>query len=375
MNKKTIKVGIIGLGFIGKVHAQAYRSIPFSFPASTVDAKITAILRTSTGRDDQFIQSLGNPIVTTDIDTFFAAGLDMVDICTPNYLHLKQAQKAASKGCHLYIEKPLGWDLDHARRIASAAKTAGILTHTAFMKRYYPSVQQAKTIISQGLIGDITNFNVLYYHNSYMDPRRPISWRLKHAPSGGGAMADLGVHIIDMTRYLLGEADWIQCHTRTFISQRPTEKGSEHLEDVDVDDYGVCILGMNSGAIGTLQTTRMSGGLGDRNRMEIFGSKGSVVVDLEDPIQCQYYDQNQKTLHTGSLDLPASPLNNIWPPAKMSMGAFLDAHSACILDFLQCIITGKQSMLCFEDAVRTQEILEAAYLSAGQNGKKIGLPL
>jgi predicted dehydrogenase len=375
MSKKKIKVGIIGLGFIGKVHAQAYRSIPFSFPDASVEAEISAILRTSIGRDEAFIQTLGDPLITTDSKTFYGAGVDMVDICTPNYLHLEQAKEAAQQGCHLYVEKPLGLNLAHARDIASAAEKAGVLTHTAFMKRYYPAVQQAKAVIDAGLIGKITNFNVRYYHNSYMDPLRPISWRLKQAPSGGGAMADLGVHIIDMVRYLLGEAAWVQGHTRTFIPQRPVSKGNSKMETVDVDDWGLSVVGMQNGAIGTIEATRMSGGLGDSNRMEIFGSKGSVVVDLEQPLHCTYYDQHQKTHLIGDLDLPTSQTQAAWPPAKMSMGSFMDAHSACIFDFLNCISDGRQSMINFADAVKSQEILEAGYRSAEEGGKMVTLPV
>lgn len=379
MDKKKIKVGLIGLGFIGKVHAQAYRSIPFCFPEAPVEVEIAAVLRTSTGRDQEFLASLGNPFVTTDTDAFYAKGLDLVDICTPNYLHLEQAREAAQHGCHLYIEKPLGLNLDHARQIASAADEAGVLTHTAFMKRYYPAVRQAKAIIAAGLIGKITNFNVQYYHNSYMDPLRPISWRLKQAPSGGGALADLGVHIIDMARYLLGEADWVRCHTRTFIKQRPVVKGSKEMDVVDVDDWALCTVGMQSGAIGTIETTRMSGGLGDRNRIEIFGSAGSVVVDLDDPLHCRYYDQFTQRTHFGALNLELPDgerdTKRFWPPAKMSLGSFLDAHTACIIDFLHCINDGQESMVNFQDAVRTQEILESAYRSAQKDAEKITLPI
>ena len=379
MEKKTIRVGLIGMGFIGKVHAQAYRSLPFCYPDAGVRAEIAAILRTGTGRDEEFIASLGDPLVTTDASAFYGAGLDMVDICTPNFLHLEQAQVAAANGCHMYIEKPLGLNLAHARQMAATAKEKKVLTHTAFMKRYYPAVWQAKAIIESGMIGEITNFNVHYYHNSYMDPLRPITWRLKQEPSGGGALADLGVHIIDMTRYMLGEADWVRCHTRTFIKERPVEKGSDHMDSVDVDDWALCIAGMQNGAVGTIETTRMSGGMGDSNRMEIFGSEGSVVIDLKDPLHCRYYDRKTQQERTGelNLDLVAGyrDTRKLWPPAKMSLGSFMDAHSACILDFLQCIQQGRQSMTNFDDAVRSQEILEAAYRSAQQDAEMIRLPL
>ncbi len=377
MQKKKIRVGIIGLGFIGKVHAQAYRSIPFCYGDAGIDVEIAAILRTKTGRDEDLIATLGNPLVTSDADTFYEMNLDMVDICTPNFLHLEQANQAAANGCHLYIEKPLGVNLGHAQKIMAAAEKAGVLTHTAFMKRYYPAIQQAKAILSSGLIGEINHFNVHYYHNSYMDPMRPISWRLKQGPSGGGAFADLGVHIIDMARYLLGEAAWVQGHTRTFITQRPAEIGSNQMEKVDVDDWGLCTVGLCSGAIGTIEATRMSGGLGDSNRIEIFGSQGSVVVDLENPLHCAYYDQKKKKHVSGELNLPSAKetIEKLWPSAKMSLGSFVDAHTACIYDFLHCIRDGKESMLNFSDAVKTREFLEAAYRSSEMDGEKVTLPI
>lgn len=379
MANVKLRVGLVGLGFIGKVHAQAYRSIPFCYQSPTVGVKIAAILRTKTGSDLDLLESLGNPFVTTDVDKFYRQNLDMVDICTPNFLHLEQAQDALAHKHHLYIEKPLGWNLAHARRIASAAEKAGVLTHTAFMKRYFPSVRQAKAIIASGLIGEIYNFNVHYYHNSYMDPQRPISWRLQQTLSGGGAFADLGVHIIDLVRYILGEADWVQCHTRTFINKRPSTPDSSEFINVDVDDWALCTVGMQNGAIGTIEATRMSGGLSDSNRMEIFGSCGSVVVDMKDPLHCRYYDQNTKQHHIGNLDiaLPTGErdTSGFWPTAKMSLGPFVDAHTACIFDFLHCIKEGKQSMTNFTDAVKTQEILEAAYTSAKQEATIIKIPL
>ena len=267
--------------------------------------------------------------------------------------------------------------INNNRKIANAAKEAAILSHTAFTKRYYPAVQEAKAILEAGLIGEILNFNVHYYHNSYMDPKRPISWRLKHAPSGGGAMADLGVHIIDMTRYLLGEAAWASCHTRTFIKERPKTGGSSTMEKVDVDDWGVCTIGMRSGAIGIIEATRFSGGIGDSNRMEIFGSRGSIVIDLKAPLHCIYYDQNKKSRHVGELDpsLMKNSKRHFWPAAKMSMGSFLDAHTACIYDLLQCVKQNQVSMTNFTDAVKTQEILEAAYLSAAKDSQKISFPI
>ncbi len=379
MGNRPLKVGLIGLGFIGKIHAQSYRSIPFCYKNPKILAKVSAVLRTKTGGDQDFLETLGSPFVTTDENAFYDQALDMIDICTPNALHMEQAITALNHKVHLYIEKPLGLNLAHARKIAAAARSADILSHTAFMMRYFPGVRQAKAVIASGALGEIYNFRAQFFHNSYMDPQRPTSWRLQHSLSGGGALTDLGVHMIDMVRYLLGEASWVQCRTRTFINQRPDSPGSSKLVPVDVDDWALCTIGLENGALGNIEVTRLSGGMGDSTRMEIFGSQGSVMFDTKDPLHCEFYDQKSKQYHTGDLDFPSperkSEIPDLWPPAKMSLGHFVNAHTACIYDFLQHIQSGKQTPLNFNDSVKTQEILEAAYLSASRKSETIQLPL
>lgn len=379
MGNEHVRVGLIGLGFIGKIHAQAYRSIPFCYREPKVLAKVSAVLRTKTGGNQEFLETLGSPIVTTDENTFYDQNLDMVDICTPNALHMEQALTALNHKVHLYIEKPLGMNLAHARKIATAARKAGTCSHTAFMMRYFPGVRQAKAVIASGALGEIYNFRAQFFHNSYMDPQRPTSWRLQNALSGGGALTDLGVHIIDMMRYLLGEASWVQCRTRTFISQRPNLPDSTKLVPVDVDDWALCTVDLENGAQGCIEVTRLSGGLGNSTRIEIFGSQGSVVFDVDQPLRCEYYDQNSGQYYLGDLDFPTpkgeSKIGDLWPLSKMSLGHFVNAHTACIYDFLQRIRSGKPSPLNFDDAVRTQGILEAAYLSASRDAEVIHLPL
>jgi predicted dehydrogenase len=212
-----------------------------------------------------------------------------------------------------------------------------------------------------------------------MDPLRPISWRLKWATSGGGALADLGVHIIDMVRFILGEVKWVRCSTDTFIKQRPVKPGSSELDSVDVDDWALCMLGLESGPQGVLETTRYSGGLGDSMRFEVFGSQGSAVFDLSQPAHASYYDQTQKQTIFGDLEFPTPererPLSQIMPVPKLSMGYFRDVHTASIYDFLLNIREGKTSSADFHAAVKAQEILEASYLSAKNDGEKIQLPL
>lgn len=377
--KDQIRVGIIGLGFIGKVHAGVYAALPQLFGENAVNAKLVAALRTHSGNDPDLMASLGKPLETTDMREFLSQDLDLVDICSPNAYHLPQIQEVLKHKTHIYCEKPIGLDLAQALEISRLADAAGVLTHTAFTYRYYPGVRQLKSILAAGVLGEIFNFRVHYFHSSYMDPFRPISWRLKWATSGGGALADLGIHIIDMVRFILGDVNWVRCITNTFIKQRPVKAGSNEMDSVDVDDWALCMLGLESGPQGVLETTRYSGGLGDYMRFEVFGSRGSAIFDLNQPSHASFYDHKRKQTIFGHLDFPTPecerPLSQIVSVPKLSVGFFRDAHTASIYDFLLNIREGKKSSSDFHTAVKAQEILEASYMSAKNDGEKIQLPL
>lgn len=379
MKDEKIKVGLIGLGFIGKIHAQAYISLPQLYGNNTANVTLAAVLRTHSGNEPELIASLGNPLETTNMEEFIGQDLDLVDICSPNAVHLEQIRAVLAGKPNIYCEKPLALNLLQAREITNLAEKAEVLTHTAFTYRYYPGIRQVKAIMASGALGEIFNFRIHYFHNSYMDPLRPISWRLKWASSGGGALADLGIHIIDMVRFVLGDVRWVRCNTDTFIKQRPSAAGSKQMVPVDVDDWALCMLGLQSGPSGVLEVTRLSGGVGDSMRFEIFGSKGSVVFDLSQPASASYYDQDRKQLLIGNQDFPTPegerPLHIILPAHKMSAGYFRDAHTASIYDFLLNIKEGKESSANFSEATKAQEVLEAAYSSSQKDGEKIHLPL
>ena len=379
MTKDSVKVGLVGLGFIGKIHAHAYQAIPYCFGDSQAQAELRALLRSHVGSDAELLRSLGSPFETAQPQEFMAQDLDMVDVCSPNYLHPEHVKMALEKGKHVYCEKPLGANLAQARELAEAAEKAGVLTHSAFTMRYFPATQQAKSIMASGILGEIYNFRAYLFHNSYMDPQRPTSWRLQKSVSGGGALTDLGVHSIDTVRYLLGDAKSVQCRTRTFITQRPKSAGSTEMVPVDVDDWALCMLELENGARGSVETTRMSGGIRDTARIQIFGSEGSLEIDFLNPMQVSLYDRKKAQTIVGPTDFPLAegqrPLNTIYPPAKLSMGFFIDSHFASIMDFLHCIKEGKPSPGGFKESFKAQEILEAAYLSADRNGETIALPL
>jgi predicted dehydrogenase len=375
---KKLNVGLMGLGFIGRVHVNAYHAIPLCFPAAPVTANMAALLRSNAG-SDEFLQAAGFGSVTTNLDEFFKSPLDIVDICTPNALHVEEALVAIERGIPVYCEKPLARSLAEARKMASAAEKKGVLTHTAFVLRYMPAIKQIKALLESGSLGDILHFRAHMFHASYLDRNRPMSWRLRWADSGGGAFADLGAHLVDIVMYLLGGVQTVRAESRTFITERPVKKGDSHLEKVDVDDWMACSLEMKSGAVGQLEVTRVAAGAGEETTLEIFGSKGAVSFQMSQPDSVRWFELSQGQWKQGALHLspPVNerPLETIFPSPKFSQGMMTNVHLASAYDFLQCVAEGKPSALDFKSALAVQEVIEGAYRSSSHGGERLVLPL
>jgi predicted dehydrogenase len=379
MGIPKLNIGLIGFGFIGKLHFKAYQSIPYAFPEPAVTAHINAILRQYPGADAEFLHTLGDPLVTASSSDFYTQPLDAVDICSPNVFHREQVLEAIKNGKHVYCEKPLGFNMQDARDIVTAANKTNLITHCAFMMRYIPAVRQMKAVIENGGIGQPLHFRAYMNHGGYIDVMRPMTWRLRHAMAGGGALTDLGIHLMDLIQFLLGKMAWVQCQTRTFVPHRPTAKGSSQMEEVDVEDWALVQLGLPNDACGTIEVTRVAAGAGEESGLEIHGSLGSLKMDIGHPEQLKYYDVKRRQWIDGKLEFPPAtglrPLEGLWPPSKQSMGYMLNAHLACCYDFLQYIQEQKPSPLDFNAALAAQEMLEAAYLSASKGGQRINLPL
>lgn len=370
---KTYKIGLIGFGFIGKVHAKAYNSIPFCFEKPTAGGKVTAILRNDPEQDHELIDALGIPLCTDQKELFWDQDFDMIDICSPNASHYEYCLSAIEKNIPIYCEKPLTNEIDDARTLAKLVIQNFIPTHTAFVYRTLPSVVLAKEIIQAGLLGEIHHFNAKLFHSSYLDPNRPISWRLQSSTAGGGALTDLGIHLLDLCRYLLGETEWIQCQTKTFIKTRPTTRDPNTFLEVNVDDWALSTLGLKNGGTGSIEVSRLAGGAGDTSMMEIFGSRGSLKLDFYKSEIPQFFDVQKDAWISGYKLLKDIHPNTNWPAGKRSLGRFMDSHIASITYFLNCLEEKIPSDANFESALKSQELLYAAYQSAAMEGKRVAI--
>lgn len=373
---KTLDIGLIGLGYIGQIHANAYQLIPLCFKDPAVTARLAGVLRSKLTTEEALMDRLGFEVRTTDPDAFYEHPYDVVDICSPNFLHLEQAKAAIAHGAHVYCEKPLAMNTAEAREMAALAEEAGVLTHVAFVLRYLPAIRQMKALVEAGEIGDVFHFRGQLLHGSYVNPARPMSWRLRMKQSGGGAFADLGAHIIDLSRYMLGDVAAVRAEMRTFIAQRAAPGGAKTFETVDVDDWTLCTLHMASGATGFIEAARMASGAPQVTSLELYGSKGSLVYQDSDPNHVRFYKVKTGRWSMGALDVTPQgerPIGAIWPSGKYSQGVMSDCHLAGIYDFLWNIVEGKPSSIDFNAGLAVQEVLEAGYRSAEQGGKLIAL--
>lgn len=372
MRREIIRVGLIGSGMIGRVHARAYQQL-----VSQGNLKIELILLSLPNHpvDDGFLLEIGSPKLAYSVDDFFAEQLDLVDICTPNDSHALYTELACQIGAHVYCEKPLGRDLADAERMVGMARNANVLTHVAFIFRYIPAVQQMMDVVHAGDIGEPYHFRAAIFHGGYLDPARPASWRLNKDRAVGGALADLGIHMIDLLRAALGEIAWIQCESRTFINRRPLKGGSK-MASIDVDDWAACIFGTRKGAGGTLEVSRLAAGRNQYSILEIYGEKGSVAVDFIHPKNADIFlpaVSKWKPIDRKEYNTRLPVASQLIQKANSFMDTGYAAHVAAIEDFLISIREGNPTLIDFENGMKNQAVLEAAYRSSGSDGVRVNI--
>jgi predicted dehydrogenase len=239
MALKKIGIGFVGYGMIGRVHALAYRELGQYYPKGLPPVDLTGLCATRTATALGAAEEARIPFWTDKIDELVNhKGVDVIDCCAPNYMHYPVAMAAIQAGKPVLMEKPLALDSEQGEKIAKAARDAGVPFGMIFNYRFIPAILHARQLIEEGFLGQVYQFQIEYLHTGYQNPGRPMGWKLRQAQSGGGALVDLGSHLIDMVRYLLGDFDRVLATTQTYISQRPSQAGSSQMELVETMQPG-----------------------------------------------------------------------------------------------------------------------------------------
>jgi predicted dehydrogenase len=300
--------------------------------------------------------------------------IDIIDICTPGDSHADIAIAAAEAGKAILCEKPLANTLAEAERMHAAAVKAGVVNMVCHNYRRVPAVTLARRLIEAGQLGQINHYRGLYLQDWIVDPQFPRVWRLEKARAGSGSLGDILSHTMDLSRYLVGEPVEVSGLLRTFIDERPLPDGSGRRGKVDVDDSAQALVKFAGGAVGYYEGTRFAPGRKNHNRLEINGSKGSLVWDLERMNELDLYIESgpESGFRTIQVTDGSHPYLSAWWPPGHIIG-YEHSFTHTVYDFLQAIAAGKSPKPDFEDGLRNQRVLDAIERSS-QSGQWVKIP-
>ena len=373
-----IRIGFIGYGGIGRVHALAYRAIPFYYglPADSIQLAAVATRREETAK--QAAAEIGCDVFTGDYRHLLARDdIDAVDICAPNHVHQEIALAAAKAGKHIYCEKPMAMNAAQAQSMMQAVDAAGVKAQMTFNFRFFPAITRARQLMRDGFVGRVFSFRGRYHRSSYISADKPLSWRLQREMTGGGALFDLGSHILDLLVCLLGDFASVYGTLETFIKERPVAPGAQEKAPVDVDDIALLHTRLPDGGLGTVEISRMGTGATNDLIVEIFGDKGAIRFDLNEPAWLYVYDTRDDDKPTGGqrgfrkIEAVQRYDGQRAPDWTMTPD-FVRTHAECQYQFIRSIWQDRPPSPSFADGLHVQKIMEAAQRSA-QNGRWIQL--
>lgn len=378
---KELRVGMIGYGFMGRTHSNAYKRLNDFFPVQHRPV-LKAVCARSPEKAKQFADNWGYERIETDWRKLVdAKDIDLIDIGSPNDTHYEIAMAAAKAGKMIACEKPLAMNVRQAEEMVNAVETAGVPNMVWFNYRRVPSVALAKQLIDEGRVGKPYHYRATYLQDWTISPDvpqgGPALWRLDAKVAGSGVTGDLLAHSIDTAMWLNGPIHRVVGKTATFVTERKHAVTGK-VEPVGIDDACMFLAEFSNGSMGTFESTRYARGRKNFNTFEMNGADGSVYFDLEEPEYLQYFEYTQqqsgkkteshltgwRKIHTTNSEHPY--MNRYWVPGT-TIGyehTFLNA----LADFVMGIESGKPAQPDFRAALQTQRVCDAV-LESARNGK------
>lgn len=378
MKVPEIGIGMLGFGFMGKAHANAYKKIPYIYWPPHVHLHLRTLCGIPEDQVRENRDRYGFEEYTTDWHQLIEDDrIHVFDNCGPTNLHAEPCIVAARAGKHIFCEKPLGRNVAEAKEMWDAVRDTGVKHGCGFNYRFVPAVRLARDLIERGEIGQIYHFRARYLQEWIADPDFPFVWRMSKKISGSGALGDLGAHSIDLARFLAGEPKTVMGLTKTFVKERPSGDGTGKKLKVDVDDAVEVVVEFENGAIGTIEASRFCPGKKSQNIFEINGSKGSLAWDMLRLNELQFYSTEDEAKSVGGVRTVLvtesfHPYYKEWWPH----GHIIGWEHACIHEmrhFLEAIATGAEISpygATFEDGYKCAVICDAI-LESSKTGQRI----
>ena len=365
---KQVGVGMIGYGFIGKVHAFGYRSIPFYYDPPPLDARLICVATSQPATAEAAKAHGGFAACTTDWRTLIErTDIQVVHICSPNSLHAAQLAAAMAAGKHIYCEKPLvsTWpEVEIVRRAMKGWKGIGQVT---FHNRFYSAMQRAKQMVDDGFLGTPLGFRGVYLHSGSVDPAVPMKWRNRRS-EGGGVLRDLGSHLMDLLDWLAGPIVEINARCRILHETRPDGRGGR--ERVEMEDQAILSVRLAGGALGTLEASKIAVGAEEDLRLEINGTRGSLRLDLMQPDMLEAYSLADPDAPIGGTrgwkriaTAQRYPAPAVFPSPRSPSG-WLRGHVHSLYTFLRAVADGTPAEPSIPRGIEVQALIECAERSA-----------
>jgi predicted dehydrogenase len=379
---REVGVGLISVGWMGKLHSRAYRALSYVYPETGIRPRLVHAADTAPDRIAYATDVLGFARGSTDYREVLAdPEVEVVSICAPNMLHREIGVAAAEAGKPFWIEKPVGRGAEETARVAAAANAAGVVTSIGFNYRHVPAVEHSRELVASGALGRVTNVRAAFFTGYAAEPTGALSWRFDRAMAGSGALGDLLSHVVDTLQYLVGPIGEVTALTSLVYAERPVlPMGSaDHfavIEDGELgpvgnEDYTAALVrftedAQGAGAVGTIEASRAIVGPQCGFGFELYGTDGSLTWSFERMNELRVC-LGRGGPHQGyTCVLANSHLGDyarFQPGPGIAMG-YDDLKTTEAKKFLVAVTGGERRNSTVDDALSAAEVLSAAERSA-----------
>ncbi|MEU6181519.1 Gfo/Idh/MocA family protein [Streptomyces coeruleorubidus] len=372
----TLGVAVVGFGWMGRVHTQAYARVRHHYPQLPLVLQLVTVAEEVPGRAQEAAAQFGFASTARDWREVVAdPRVKAVSITAPNFLHREIGVAMAEAGKHIWIEKPVGLTAEDARAVADAVAKAGVQGAVGFNYRNAPAVEAARELIASGEIGTVTHVRIRLFSDYAAHPEGALTWRYERERGGSGVLGDLASHGTDLARHLLGDITSLTADTAIFLPERarPTGATAGHsrasggeLGPVENEDYVSCLLRFASGARGVLEACRVSVGEQNNYGFEVHGTKGAVFWDFRRMNELgisrgtTYQDQAVTTVYVG----PGHGEFAAFQPGAANAMGYDDLKVIEAYRFLRSVAEGTPHGATLTDAVHSAAALDAMARSA-----------